>query len=109
MILFSGAVKGEGKWFFEVTSERGLKGIVAKRRERHPKGADGLSLFDLTEMLMDWKAANYRSPGGSFCYGREMARPILQLQATEEEAEVSKSTVQRVWNHNEKATSAGDF
>jgi hypothetical protein len=32
--------------------------------EHHPNGVDGMSLFDLTEMLMDWKAASERHPGG---------------------------------------------
>ena len=31
----------------------------------HPEHyVDGMSLFDLTEMLMDWKAAGERHPGG---------------------------------------------
>jgi len=32
--------------------------------EHYPNGVDGMSLFDLTEMLMDWKAAGERHPGG---------------------------------------------
>jgi uncharacterized protein DUF5662 len=32
--------------------------------EHYPNGVDGMSLFDLTEMLMDWKAASERHPGG---------------------------------------------
>ncbi len=31
VIRFSGAVEGEGKRFFELASQRGLEGIVAKR------------------------------------------------------------------------------
>jgi bifunctional non-homologous end joining protein LigD len=33
LIRFSGAVEGEGKRFFEVASQRGLEGIVAKRKD----------------------------------------------------------------------------
>ena len=32
--------------------------------EHYLNGVDGMSLFDLTEMLMDWKAASERHPGG---------------------------------------------
>jgi hypothetical protein len=32
--------------------------------EHYSNGVDGMSLFDLTEMLMDWKAAGERHPGG---------------------------------------------
>jgi uncharacterized protein DUF5662 len=32
--------------------------------EHYPNGVDGMSLFDLIEMLMDWKAAGERHPGG---------------------------------------------
>ena len=32
--------------------------------EHYSNGVDGMSLFDLTEMLMDWKAAGERYPGG---------------------------------------------
>ncbi|HEX6565395.1 MAG TPA: DUF5662 family protein [Chthoniobacterales bacterium] len=32
--------------------------------EHYPNGIDGMSLFDLIEMLMDWKAASERHPGG---------------------------------------------
>jgi uncharacterized protein DUF5662 len=32
--------------------------------EHYPNGVNGMSLFDLTEMLMDWKAASERHPGG---------------------------------------------
>jgi hypothetical protein len=32
--------------------------------EHYPNGVDGMSLFDLTEMLMDWKAAGERHQGG---------------------------------------------
>jgi Family of unknown function (DUF5662) len=31
--------------------------------EHYPNGIDGMSLFDLIEMLMDWKAASERHPG----------------------------------------------
>jgi bifunctional non-homologous end joining protein LigD len=33
VIRFSGAVEGEGKRFFELASQRGLEGIVAKRKD----------------------------------------------------------------------------
>ena len=33
VIRFSGAVEGEGKQFFELASQRGLEGIVAKRKD----------------------------------------------------------------------------
>ena len=33
--------------------------------EHYPNGLDGMSLFDLTEMLMDWKAAGELHPGGT--------------------------------------------
>ena len=32
--------------------------------EHYQNGIDGMSLFDLMEMLMDWKAASERHPGG---------------------------------------------
>ena len=32
--------------------------------EHYPNGIDGMSLLDLVEMLMDWKAASERHPGG---------------------------------------------
>jgi hypothetical protein len=32
--------------------------------EHYPNGVDGMSLLDLIEMLMDWKAASERHPGG---------------------------------------------
>jgi Family of unknown function (DUF5662) len=32
--------------------------------EHYPDGIDGMSLLDLIEMLMDWKAASERHPGG---------------------------------------------
>jgi Family of unknown function (DUF5662) len=32
--------------------------------EHYPNGIDGMSLLDLIEMLMDWKAASERHPGG---------------------------------------------
>ena len=32
--------------------------------EHYANGVDGMSLFDLLEMLMDWKAASERHPGG---------------------------------------------
>jgi hypothetical protein len=32
--------------------------------EHYPNGVDGMSLFDLTEMSMEWKAASERHPGG---------------------------------------------
>jgi hypothetical protein len=32
--------------------------------EHYPNGIDGMSLLDLLEMLMDWKAASERHPGG---------------------------------------------
>ena len=32
--------------------------------EHYPNGIDGMSLLDLLEMLMDWKAAGERHPGG---------------------------------------------
>ena len=31
--------------------------------EHYPNGIDGMSLLDLTEMLMDWKVASERHPG----------------------------------------------
>ena len=36
----------------------------AHHPEHYPNGVDGMSLFDLIEMLMDWKAAGERDPGG---------------------------------------------
>jgi hypothetical protein len=36
----------------------------AHHPEHYPNGVDDMSLFDLTEMLMDWKAAGERHPGG---------------------------------------------
>ena len=33
VIRFSGAVEGEGKRFFELAGQRGLEGIVAKRKD----------------------------------------------------------------------------
>jgi uncharacterized protein DUF5662 len=36
----------------------------AHHPEHYPNGVDGMSLFDLAEMLMDWKAAGERHPGG---------------------------------------------
>jgi hypothetical protein len=36
----------------------------AHHPEHYANGVDGMSLFDLTEMLMDWKAAGGRHPGG---------------------------------------------
>jgi Family of unknown function (DUF5662) len=36
----------------------------AHHPEHYPNGVDGMSLFDLVEMLMDWKAAGERHPGG---------------------------------------------
>jgi hypothetical protein len=36
----------------------------AHHPEHYANGVDGMSLFDLTEMLMDWKAASERHPGG---------------------------------------------
>jgi Family of unknown function (DUF5662) len=36
----------------------------AHHPEHYANGVDGMSLFDLTEMLMDWKAAGERHPGG---------------------------------------------
>ena len=32
--------------------------------EHYPNGVDGMSLFDVIEMLMDWKAATERMQGG---------------------------------------------
>lgn len=32
--------------------------------EHYPNGVDGMSLFDVIEMLMDWKAATERMKGG---------------------------------------------
>jgi hypothetical protein len=32
--------------------------------EHYPNGIDGMSLLDLVEMLIDWKAASERHPGG---------------------------------------------
>jgi uncharacterized protein DUF5662 len=37
----------------------------AHHPEHYSNGIDGMSLFDLTEMLMDWKAASERHPGGT--------------------------------------------
>jgi hypothetical protein len=37
----------------------------AHHPEHYPNGVDGMSLFDLTEMLMDWKAAGELHPGGT--------------------------------------------
>ena len=37
----------------------------ARHPEHYPNGIDGMSLFDLTEMLTDWKAASERHPGGT--------------------------------------------
>ncbi len=36
----------------------------AHHPEHYPNGVDGMSLFDLIEMLMDWKAAGERDPDG---------------------------------------------
>ena len=36
----------------------------AHHPQHYPNGVDGMSLFDLLEMLMDWKAAGERHPGG---------------------------------------------
>jgi Family of unknown function (DUF5662) len=36
----------------------------AHHPQHYPNGVDGMSLFDLMEMLMDWKAASERHPGG---------------------------------------------
>ncbi len=36
--------------------------------EHYPNGVDGMSLFDLVEMLMDWKAATERMKGGGDIY-----------------------------------------
>jgi Family of unknown function (DUF5662) len=36
----------------------------AHHPEHYPNSVDGMSLLDLTEMLMDWKAAGERHPGG---------------------------------------------
>ena len=36
----------------------------AHHPEHYPNGVEGMSLFDLIEMLMDWKAAGERDPGG---------------------------------------------
>jgi hypothetical protein len=36
----------------------------AHHPEHYLNGIDGMSLFDLLEMLMDWKAASERHPGG---------------------------------------------
>ena len=36
----------------------------AHHPQHYPNGVDGMSLFDLIEMLMDWKAAGERHPGG---------------------------------------------
>jgi hypothetical protein len=37
----------------------------AHHPEHYSDGIDGMSLFDLIEMLMDWKAASERHPGGT--------------------------------------------
>ena len=39
-------------------------GHNAHHPEHYPNGVDGMSLFDLIEMLMDWKAAGERHAGG---------------------------------------------
>ena len=75
LIRFSGAVEGEGKWFFEVASETGLEGIVGKRKEHHPKDVDGLSLFDLTE--------TGKAPKSLLNRHERLSQPKFKLRKTE--------------------------
>ena len=47
--------------------------------EHYPNGVDGMNLFDLLEMLLDWKAATERHADGDIAKSLEINRGRFKL------------------------------
>lgn len=74
--------------------------------EHYENGIDGMSLFDVIEMLMDWKAATERMKDGG-CIHRSLEINVGRFKISPQLASVLSNTIREMgWQRNPLVPSA---
>lgn len=63
--------------------------------ESYSNGVDGMDLFDVMEMLMDWRAASTRHATG--CIHKSIEINIKRFNLSPQLASILKNTAERLW------------
>lgn len=63
--------------------------------EFYPNGVDGMDLFDVIEMLMDWRAASSRHHSG--CIHKSIEINTQRFNLSPQLASILRNTAERMW------------